>query len=65
MSNATNTLNSNVYARIEALPLSRAARANAVHALQNGEQIAEAILAFSRFLQLFLAMPVMKPGLKH
>lgn len=65
MAKTVNSLNSNAYERIASLQLSHGDRANAVYALQTGEQIAEAILAFSRFLRLFFAMPVMKPGLKH
>jgi hypothetical protein len=57
--------NSNVYARLAAVKLSRSERENAVAALQDGEKIAEAILSVANFLRLLVTTPALKPNFKH
>jgi hypothetical protein len=58
-------MNSNIYARIESLPLSHGERASAIAALSDGEKIADLILSAAHVLRLLFTMPRLKPSFKH
>jgi hypothetical protein len=60
-----NHLDSNIYARIESLPLSCGERTSAIAALDDGEKIAKAILSVAHILRLLFTMPRLKPSFKH
>ena len=57
-------LNTGIYNRIEAIPMSAGERQRAVEALQNGENIADAILSVAHVLRLLVTMPHLNPVLK-
>ena len=57
-------LNTGIYNRIEAIPMSAGERQRAVEALRNGENIADAILSAAHFLRLLVTMPHLNPVLK-
>jgi hypothetical protein len=57
-------LNTGIYKRIDAIPMSTGERQRAVTALQDGENIADAILIVARFLRLLVTMPHLNPVLK-
>jgi hypothetical protein len=64
MSTAKTEVNTGIYKRIEAIPMSTGERRRAVEALQNGENIADAILSVARVLRLLVTMPHLNPALK-
>lgn len=58
--------NSDLYARIRALPLTPAEQAVAIHGLRGGEMIADTILAVITGLKrLASGSSALKPSLKH
>ena len=61
----SNSLDSNVYERIGAIPLSHSERSAAIAALEDGERIADGILAIAHVIRLFFTMPGLKPDFKH
>lgn len=65
MSTKKTEVNTGIYKRIEAIPMSTGERRRAVEALQNGEYIADAILGAAHFLRLLVTMPHLNPALKN
>ncbi len=57
--------NSDIYARINTLPLTPAERVAAIHGLNKGAMIADAILWAVNGINRLLAGAALKPSLKH
>lgn len=65
MTTSNSNVNSKVYERINAIPMSSGERRRAVTAMQDGELIAELILSIAHAVRLFFTTPGLKPSLKH
>ena len=57
--------NSELYARIKAMPIAARERAVALQTLRNAEGIADGILWVVNGIKHLFAGPALKPGLKH
>lgn len=57
--------NSELYTRIKALPLTSAERTVAIHALREGEMIADMILAVFNGIKRLATGTTLKTSLKH
>jgi len=60
-----NSMNSKIYERIGTIRISAAERATAIAAMQEGEEIAQAVLNAAHVLRLLVSMPNLKPSLRH
>ena len=60
-----NSMNSTIYERIGTIRISAAERATAIAAMQEGEEIAQAVLNAAHVLRLLVSMPNLKPSLRH
>lgn len=57
--------NSSIYERIATIRMSQSERTSALAAMADGEQIADAILSVAQVLRRLLAVPNLRPSLKH
>lgn len=60
-----NRLNSNIYTRIESMPMSYGERTSAIAALDDGEKIAEVIVSVTNALRSLFTSQALKPSFKH
>ena len=60
-----NSMNSTIYERIGTIRISAAERAAAIAAMQEGEEIAQAVLNAAHVLRLLVSVPNLKPSFRH